>query len=83
MEQSVATTQDLAVAETDGTVSIELNFKAFADDVPIHRHAKRTSSYGDPSIQDFADQALEHATTKFSNSRRRRAKRGSMNCAVS
>ena len=54
MEQPVATTQDLAVSETDGTVSIELNFKAFADDVPTHRHAKRTSSYGDPSIQDFA-----------------------------
>jgi hypothetical protein len=64
MEQSVATTQDLAVAETDGTVSIELNFKAFADDVPIHRHAKRTSSYGDPSIQDFADQALELAALR-------------------
>jgi hypothetical protein len=64
MEQSVATTQDLAVSETDGTVSIELNFKAFADDVPTHRHAKRTSSYGDPSIQDFADQALELAALR-------------------
>jgi FHA domain-containing protein len=64
MEQRVATTQDPAVSETDGTVSIELNFKAFADDVPTHRHAKRTSSYGDPSIQDFADQALELAALR-------------------
>jgi hypothetical protein len=37
------TTQDLAVSETDGTVSIELNFKAFADNVPTTQHAKRTS----------------------------------------
>lgn len=58
------TTQDLAVSETDGTVSIELNFKAFADNVPTHQHAKRKSSYGDPSIQDFADQALELATLR-------------------
>ena len=60
----MATTQDPAVSETDGTVSIELNFKAFADGVPTHQHAKRTSSYGDPSIQDFADQALELAALR-------------------
>ena len=57
-------TQDPGVSETDGTVSIELNFKAFADNVPTHQHAKRKSSYGDPSIQDFADQALELATLR-------------------
>jgi predicted component of type VI protein secretion system len=64
MEQRAAITQDPAVSETDGTVSIELNFKAFADGVPTHQHAKRTSSYGDPSIQDFADQALELAALR-------------------
>jgi hypothetical protein len=58
------TTQDLAVADTDGTVSIELNFKAFADNVPTTQHAKRTSRLDDPSIQDFADQALELATLR-------------------
>ena len=64
MEQSVATAPDLAVSETDGTISIELNFKAFADNVPTHQHAKRAPSYGDPSIQDFADQALEFAALR-------------------
>lgn len=59
-----ALTQDLAVSEADGTVSIELNFKAFADNVPTNQHAKRTSSYGDPSVQDFADQALELAALR-------------------
>jgi len=58
------TSQDLAVSETDGTVSIELNFKAFADNVPTTQHAKRTSRLDDPSIQDFADQALELATLR-------------------
>ena len=56
--------QDLAVSETDGTVSIELNFKAFADGVPTTQHAKRAPSHGDPSIQDFADQALEFAALR-------------------
>ena len=64
MEQRVATTQDLAVSETDGTVSIELNFKAFADNVPANQHAKRAPTYGDPSLQDFADQALELAALR-------------------
>jgi hypothetical protein len=44
-----------------GTVSIELDFKAFADDVPPTEHAKRAPGHGDPSVQDFADQALELA----------------------
>ena len=57
-------TQDVAVSETDGTVSIELNFKAFADNVPTNQHAKRTQRYDDPSIQDFADQALELAALR-------------------
>jgi pSer/pThr/pTyr-binding forkhead associated (FHA) protein len=64
MEQRVATAQDPAVSETDGTVSIELNFKAFADGVPTHQHAKRAPGRGDPSIQDFADQALEFAALR-------------------
>lgn len=59
-----ATTQDVAVSETDGTVSIELNFKAFADNVPTNQHARRASRYDDPSIQDFADQALELAALR-------------------
>jgi FHA domain-containing protein len=56
--------QDPAVSETDGTISIELNFKAFADNVPTSQHAKRAPSHGDPSIQDFADQALEYAALR-------------------
>jgi hypothetical protein len=63
-EQHVTTTQDSAVSETDGTVSIELNFKAFADNVPTTQHARRAPSHGDPSIQDFADQALEFAALR-------------------
>lgn len=51
-------------AEDAGTVSIELNFKAFADNVPPDKHAKRAPNYGDPSIQDFADQALELAALR-------------------
>jgi hypothetical protein len=64
MEQHVAATQDPAVSETDGTVSIELNFKAFADNVPTNQHAKRAPGRGDPSVQDFADQALEFAALR-------------------
>jgi hypothetical protein len=64
MEQHVATTQDLTVSETDGTVAIELDFKAFADNVPTNQHAKRMAGHGDPSIQDFADQALEFAALR-------------------
>jgi hypothetical protein len=63
MQQQVAA-QDLTVSETDGTVSIELNFKAFADNVPTHQHAKRAPGRGDPSVQDFADQALEFAALR-------------------
>ena len=53
-----------AAAEEAGTISIELNFKAFADDVPLTQHAKRAPGHGDPSIQDFADQALELAALR-------------------
>lgn len=54
-----------AAADTDaGTVSIELDFKAFADHVPTTEHAKRAPGHGDPSVQDFADQALELATLR-------------------
>ena len=51
-------------AEGVDTVSIELNFKAFADNVPSSQHATRAAQYSDPSIQDFADQALELATLR-------------------
>jgi len=64
MEQQGAASPDLAVSETDGTISIELNFKAFADNVPTSQHAKRAPSHGDPSLQDFADQALEFAALR-------------------
>ena len=53
-----------AAAEEAGTVSIELNFKAFADNVPTTEHARRAPGYGDPSLQDFADQALELAALR-------------------
>ena len=42
-----------------GIVELELNFNAFADHVPPTQHAKRVATGFDPSIQDFADQALE------------------------
>jgi FHA domain len=48
----------------DETVSIELDFNAFADHVPPTQHARRVASATDPSVQDFADQALELATLR-------------------
>ena len=48
-------------SETDETVSIELDFNAFADHVPETHHARRVARVSDPSVQDFADQALEIA----------------------
>ena len=59
-----STGEDDDPAALEGTVSIELNFKAFADHVPATGHAKRVASHLDPSIQDFADQALELATLR-------------------
>lgn len=59
-----AAPMDYAATAEDGTVSIELNFKAFADNVPTSQHAKRAPLQGDPSVQDFADQALELATLR-------------------
>jgi len=63
MEPTSSTTQEaFAEAGADaGTVSIELDFKAFADHVPPTEHARRAPGHGDPSVQDFADQALELA----------------------
>lgn len=58
----VAATADAAA---DATVSIELDFNAFADDVPPTRHARRVARLSDPSVQDFADQALELATLRM------------------
>ena len=49
---------------TDPVVAIELNFNAFADNCPPTKHAKRVANHLDPSIQDFADQALELATLR-------------------
>jgi hypothetical protein len=59
-----STSEEDDPAALEGTVSIELNFKAFADHVPPTAHAKRVTSHLDPSIQDFADQALELATLR-------------------
>jgi hypothetical protein len=64
MQPQSAPTHDPDAAEEAGTVSIELNFKAFADNVPTTEHAKRAPGYGDPSVQDFADQALELAALR-------------------
>jgi hypothetical protein len=62
---SLATTVAADGAEDpDSTIHIELNFNAFADDVPPTQHARRAPSYTDPSIQDFADQALELAALR-------------------
>jgi len=63
--ETLATTVPAAGAEdADSTIQIELNFNAFADDVPPTQHAKRAPSYTDPSVQDFADQALELAALR-------------------
>lgn len=51
-------------SEEAGTIAIELNFNAFADNCPPDRHARRVPNYGDPSVQDFADQALELAALR-------------------
>ena len=45
-------------------ISIELDFNAYADNVPATRHARRVVSNTDPSVQDFADQALELAALR-------------------
>jgi hypothetical protein len=63
MDPTLSITQE-ALAADAGTVSIELDFKAFADHVPTTEHAKRAPGHGDPSVQDFADQALELATLR-------------------
>jgi hypothetical protein len=64
MEPQSAPMDSAAASEEAGTVSIELNFKAFADNVPLSQHARRAPSHGDPSVQDFADQALELAALR-------------------
>jgi hypothetical protein len=64
MEPHVAPMEHADAAEEAGTVSIELNFKAFADNVQTTQHAKRAPVQGDPSVQDFADQALEIAALR-------------------
>jgi hypothetical protein len=55
----------LSDASADETVSIELNFNAFADHVPPTQHARRVASVSDPSVQDFADQILELAALRM------------------
>jgi pSer/pThr/pTyr-binding forkhead associated (FHA) protein len=66
MDPTLSITQEASAeaAANAGTVSIELDFKAFADHVPPTQHAKRAPGHGDPSVQDFADQALELATLR-------------------
>jgi hypothetical protein len=61
---SLAVDRKPDLSEDAGTVSIEFNFKAFADNVPTTEHARRQPSYRDPSVQDFADQALELAALR-------------------
>lgn len=51
-------------ARSEAVVEVELNFNAFADHVPPTQHAKRVATHFDPSIQDFADQALEVAALR-------------------
>jgi hypothetical protein len=51
--------QTLMGPAAEAIVEVELNFIAFADHVPPTQHAKRVATGFDPSIQDFADQALE------------------------
>src|SRR4051812_46523872 len=58
-EQAVDTS---TTAELESTIGVELNFNAYADHVPPTTHAKRVAKMSDPSLQDFADQALELAT---------------------
>lgn len=55
---------DRVADDTAETVSIELDFNAFADDTPPTQHARRIARLSDPSVQDFADQALELATLR-------------------
>jgi FHA domain len=52
------------VAAAPETVAIELDFNAFADNVPPTQHARRVANHSDPSVQDFADQALELAALR-------------------
>jgi FHA domain len=57
-------TEPVFAGESDETVSIELDLKAFADHVPETHHAIRVARVSDPSVQDFADQALELAALR-------------------
>lgn len=57
-------TEASIVATSEAIVEVELNFNAFADHVPPTQHAKRVATGFDPSIQDFADQALEVSTLR-------------------
>jgi hypothetical protein len=52
------------VHASEALVEVELNFNAFADHVPPTQHARRVATGFDPSIQDFADQALEVAALR-------------------
>jgi FHA domain len=51
-------------AESEATVIVEFNYNAFADHCPPTKHARRVAKHCDPSIQDFADQALELAALR-------------------
>ena len=64
IDSHVTTVAADAAEDPDSTVHIELNFNAFADNVPPTQHARRAPSYSDPSVQDFADQALELAALR-------------------
>jgi hypothetical protein len=59
-----AETEASIAAASVAVVEVELNFNAFADHVSPTQHAKRVATDFDPSIQDFADQALEVAALR-------------------
>jgi hypothetical protein len=61
---SSAFSDPVVAAESDETISIELDLQAFADHVPETHHAIRVARLSDPSVQDFADQALELAALR-------------------
>jgi hypothetical protein len=63
-EKAGVETESSNVAGAGAVVEVELNFNAFADHVPPTQHARRAATHFDPSIQDFADQALEVAALR-------------------
>lgn len=63
-DETTTAAEHIADLGLSSTIAIELNFNAFADHVPPDKHAKRVARIDDPSVQDFADQALELAALR-------------------